>query len=177
MSSTDQDWTGKWVSDKLAEHTNVASVELVSPQLLEVQRKKYGKVIVATMAIYRVRNRNAKAIVHTKTKPHFLVNIPVESYWSGKAIENLRNRSIGLGGVADLFRAMNERSVRKYINPEIAFVARSLEQHSNVIVWRHIWDRKLEIGRFEGRPVRVVLLKEYDVTADSVRTARERYGE
>ena len=176
MCEIDQDWTGKWMAKTVEQHTNVGSVRVLSPQMIRIRRQKYGAVRIATLSLLHVRNRHVEEIVNGASRPHFVVNIPVESYWSGKAIESLENRSISFGGIADLYRALNERAVRTYVNPEFAFVTRGLTQHTNVLLWRRIQDRKFQIDRYEGRAVTVVFLNEYDVTADSVRTARERYG-
>lgn len=63
------------------------------------------------------------------------------------------------------------------MNKEYGFVERGLQQHTEVTNLIRLYDRKYVVKRRRHNDVAVVLLNEYDLTADHVRTARERYGE
>ena len=53
---------------------------------------------------------------------------------------------------------------------------RGLRQHTRVRILERVHDRKYIIGRYGLDDVVVVLANEYELTADHIRTARDRYG-
>jgi hypothetical protein len=57
------------------------------------------------------------------------------------------------------------------------FVERGLCQHDRVLSFDRIFDRLYQIRR-KGLPeITVAMLNEYELTADHLRTARDRYGQ
>jgi hypothetical protein len=78
--------------------------------------------------------------------------------------------------MADLKRAVNIPDVSSYVSPEFRFVERGLSQHSRVEGYERLADRQYLIKRDRLDDVTVVFLHEYELTADSLRTARSRYG-
>ena len=69
------------------------------------------------------------------------------------------------------FRPSRLPDVRVYVNREFAFVERVLRQHTNVSGFERVHDRKYVVKRKAMSDVSVVLLNEYELTADHVRTA------
>ena len=162
--------------NSLKEHNEVVDVRLIHPQLLEVYRREYGRFRAGTIATSRVEPSSLYRFVDTSTVVQFIANIPAESYWTGEAMEFAERHSVGCGGLRDLLSAVSWPNVRCYKREEFAFVERGLCQHNNVLILERVHDRKYIIKRCSYDDVVVVLANEYELTADHVRTARDRYG-
>ena len=176
MAANSSDWTGKWLSQKLEEHANVKSVDLIRPQVLKIVRKKYGTAFIGSVALKRVTCSKIESLFDEPFTLSFIVNIPSESFWTGRAIELAESRSLGFGGMDDLYRALNEPCVDSYKRKEFSYFEQVVNQHSNVHEVARVHDRKYVLRRYEHGDVKVVLLNEYALCADDVRTARDRFG-
>ena len=176
MAEKGAEWTGEWAKNALKEHGEVVDVRLLEPQVLEIVRSEHGRFLAGTIATRCVEPSSLYRFFDGQAVVQFVANIPAESYWTGKAIEFAERQSVGYGGLRDLLSAINWPDVRCYKRGEIAFVERGLCQHTNVCILERVHDRKYIIKRCSYDDVVVVLANEYELTADHVRTARERYG-
>lgn len=129
------------------------------------------------MSVKRVDAAEFSALLKDKQGIDFVVNIPKDAYVLGDALKFAERNNFGFGGLADLFRALNSESVRSYLDPEFGFVLRSLRQHSRVTNVTRLEDRRLLVERKRLRPVLVLILNDYELTAEHVRAGIERYGE
>jgi len=170
------DWTGKWVAEKMKNHTEVMEVALLSPQRVELIRKLYPKIVIGTTAVDRLDANTLTPFLEGVPAVSFVVNVPKESYVAGSALQLGSKNGIGMGSFGDLMRAVLLPDVSQYVSKEIGFIERGLDQHTRVIAFERIDDRHYLLTRRHLDDVHVVFLNEYDVTADHVRTARTRYG-
>jgi hypothetical protein len=107
--------------------------------------------------------------------PSFVVNIPKDGVWTGGAIEALQANSIAFGGMGDLHRAIREDDPRGYVFKEYAYVERRLQQHRLVTDIDRLYDRVWRVHRASRATLDVAISNAYDLTADEVRTAHDRY--
>jgi hypothetical protein len=173
--SNDEEWTGSWVAKKIRSHPPVAKVLLVGPQRLELTRTDLPALVVGTTSVACLDADTLRVLLVDAPVPSFIVNVPKESYTTGDALVLARTRSVALGGLGDLTRAVRMRDVADYVSPEVAFVERGLEQHKRVESFQRVDDRRYIIDRRGIPSLTVVFLKEYELTADHVRTAFSRY--
>jgi hypothetical protein len=168
---------GQWVADKIAKHDNVVSVTILAPNKIHVRRKKWGDVTIAAMSARRVDAELVDFLLSDAGDIDFVVNIPKAAYVIGNTYELAAERNFAFGGFGDLLSALNSESPRTFISSEFSFVLRSLGQHSKV--WRvtRLDDRRLRVERNGLDPVVVLVLNDYELTADHVRNGIERYGE
>jgi hypothetical protein len=67
--------------------------------------------------------------------------------------------------------------VRTFQPKETEFVERGLRQHDRILSFDRVHDRLYRVSR-KGLPdLTVAMLNEYELTADHLRTARDRYGQ
>jgi hypothetical protein len=151
-------------------------VELVVPQVLRIVRKEDEPFVAATIATPRVEPSSLQELLNSRFGLAFIANIPRESFWTGEAIALASSHSVAFGGFSDLFSAISLPNVRLYVNKEFHFVERGLLQHTRVQQFERVHDRLYLVKRRNLVDVSVVLLNEYELTADHVRTARDRYG-
>lgn len=104
------------------------------------------------------------------------MNVPKNAVYRGAAISYAERNSFGIGGLGDLFVAINENNYRHYLSKEARFILRGLEQHTKVSSVNRITNRLYEVHRYGLKPIRVLALNEYDLTADAVRTGIDNHG-
>lgn len=176
MIQRDPSWTGKWVAARIRERPEVTNVQLPHPQILKITRHEDEPFMAATLATAVVDRATIETLASLGYQIDIFVNIPKEAIWTGEAISAAADNAASFGGMSDLHRAIDLPTPNHYINPEYRFVERGLLQHTKVRGLRRLYDRKYTIQRIGYDDITVVLLNEYDLTADHVRTARDRYG-
>jgi hypothetical protein len=170
------EWTGEWVALKLRDDQRVVAVNRLSPTLLEVDRVDNGQIIVATVAKATLDEVDLLELYNQDPPPQFVVNVTRESALTFSALQRSVARGIPVGGLGDIKRALVLADVTEYVKPEIDFVERGLRQHSRVSSFERVDERRYRVIRSGLPPLVVVLINEYDLTADHLRTARDRYG-
>ena len=176
MAGENAEWTGTWAMRSLEKHDNVEHVRLLDPQTLEIIRKRHSAFLAGTIATPCVKRSSLYRFRDGQFVVQFVANIPAESYWTGEAIEFAERQSMAFGGLGDLLTAVGVADVSRYKSKESIFVERVLRQHTKVDIVERVHDRKYFISRYGLDDVVVVFLNEYELTADHVRTARDRYG-
>ncbi len=106
-----------------------------------------------------------------------IANVPKESYWTGEALTLAHDSYIATGYFGDLLRVINREHVRSFQQKETIFIERGLRQHDRVSSFERVHDRLYRISRNGFPDLKVAMLNEYELTADHLRTARDRYGQ
>jgi len=176
MSEANADWTGRWALDRLQSHDQVTNVELVHPQVVRISRKSHSTFLAGLIAASIVDDHIVRTVLCLDTQIEFIANIPRESFWKGDAIELARRSKVGFGSYGDLLSAIAHSDVRAYIKKEYDFVDRGFRQHTAISDIQRVHDRLFILNRHAHQSVTVVILNEYELTADHVRVARDRYG-
>jgi hypothetical protein len=171
------EWTGDWVLKQIRDNKHVREATLVQPQLLHILRNDLPDIVVATVAVERLDAAALAPVLDSDPRPDFVVNVPKESYTKGSALELADSRGVSIGGMGDFVRALEIADVSTHMNKEVDFIQRGLRQHSMVTDLERLDDRRFRIRRIAHADVTAVFLPEYELTADHVRTARERYGD
>ena len=168
--------TTAWVAERIAEMAQVQKAEVVGRHVLRVTRDKYAPFAAGVISVPVVTPQSVQSVLDADPSVEILVNVPKEAFWTGPAITTAAARNVAFGGVGDLMSAISEEDVRRYIRSEFDFVERGLRQHSRVSRLEREADRVYLVLRHGLSPLRFVMLKEYELTSDHVRTARDRYG-
>lgn len=176
MSDGDESWVPKWLARKLAD-TGIAA-RVTDSNRVEADWKGGRKIHIITMARKLVAETDVVALAKNTSRPDFIVNVNKDGFFTGTAIRVAKSANIGLGSYGDLLGALHStEDPRNYENKETDFIHRALRQHTRVRDWTRLEDRRYRIER-EGNlaPVVVVFLNEYDLTAEAVRAAADKYG-
>ncbi|MBE7446092.1 MAG: hypothetical protein HS132_12900 [Planctomycetia bacterium] len=175
MARNDE-WTAGWTAEKLHGHSEVLSTEPITGNALKIKTKKSkGLILIATLSVDTVR-KDDFAEVYLSKDVVFAMNVPKNAVYYKSAIRFAENKSFGIGGLSDLFAALNGNSYRQYLSKETRFVLRGLEQHTKVSSVNRITNRLYEVSRHGLEPIRILALNEYDLTADAVRSGIENHG-
>lgn len=168
--------TSKWVASNLREAEGVSNIEVLADQVLRVSRTKYGPYVAGIVSATRVEALTILGIIESGFDVEIIVNVPSESFWTGAALNLASSNHIAAGAYGDLFRVIRSPDVRTFVPSEIEFVERGLRQHSRISSFERVHDRLYRLER-DGLPdLTVAILNEYELTADHLRTACDRYG-
>lgn len=170
-----------WVAKVLPNQTDVVQTNIVkareiAPNLVDVERVEQQGFLLGVISVRRVTYEVVEPFLKGDPQPSFVVNIPREAIWEGGAIEALQANSIAFGGMGDLHRASSVEGPRNYVFREHAYVERRLRQHRRVIAIDRLYDRVWRVHFGPDRSLVVAISDKYDLTADEVRTAHDRYA-
>lgn len=167
-----------WIIPKLLENGDVEKAIPLEDIYLEIHSKQGNKLIAAILPDSTVTLKIAEAALSHKTiHPQIIVTVPRNSLWSGGAIDLARSKGIAWGGVGELHRAIDSHDIPSIQKKEYDFVERLLRQHDKVAGLERVYDRVYKIKRTIAEPLKVMLMNEYEITAEHVRQARDTYGE
>jgi len=151
--------TSKWVAGNLRKAEDVSKVEVLSDQVLRVSRSRYDPFVAGIVSAKCVEAETVEALVISELGVEIIANVPKESYWTG-----------------DLLRVIRLQNVRAFQPEETEFVERGLRQHNRISSFKRVYDRIYRVSRLGLPDLTVAMLNEYELTADYLRTARDRYG-
>ena len=171
--SSSRDWAAK----RLAEHSQVVAAEPRGDSLIDITRKGYESFCTAILKEPLVIAEILESMYSSDIEVQFVANIPKDGIWKGDAIEFAHHHNWGWGGFGDLMSAINEESVSGFQKKEYAFCERCIKQHTRVQNYERIFDRVFKISRKALPDIKVALAYEYELTAEHVRSAVEKYGE
>jgi hypothetical protein len=169
--------TTEWVAGNLRKADRVSKVEVLSDQVLRVSRSKYDPFVAGIVSAKCVGSDDVMPLVKSELGIEIIANVPRESYWSGGALRLAHDNNIATGGYGDLLRVIDLQDVRTFQPKETKFVERGLRQHDRISSFERIYDRLYLISRNGLPDLKVAMLNEYELTADHLRTARDRYGQ
>jgi hypothetical protein len=169
--------TTEWVAGNLRKAEHVSKVEVLSHQVLRVWRSNYAPYVAGIISATRVEADIVRPLVEPELGVEIIANVPKESYWTGEALRLAHENRIATGAYGDLLRVIDLQDVTAFQPKETVFVERGLRQHSRISTFERACDRLYRITRHNLPELNVVMLNEYELTADHIRTARDRYGE
>ena len=169
--------TTDWVARSLRQADKVSDVEVLADQVLRVSRSQYDPFVAGIVSATRVEATTVRALVESRHRVEIIAIVPKESYWTGEALRLAHGKNIATGAYADLLRVIRLQNVRAFQPRDTVFVERGLHQHDRVSSFERIHDRLYRISRCNGLPdLTAAMLSEYELTAEHLRTARDRYG-
>lgn len=168
--------TTEWVAGNLRKAEHVTKVEILSEQVLRVSRDTYTPYVAGIVSVKCVKTDTILPLIKSNFKIEIIANIPKESYWTGKAILVAKAHNIAVGGYGDLLRVITNGDVRAFEQKETTFINRGLRQHDRISSFERVHDRLYLIHRNSLPDIAVAMLNEYELTANHLRTAWDRYG-
>jgi hypothetical protein len=169
-------WTAEWACTKLIENGGIKSARAIGTNHIELSVKDVQQPVhIATMSVEAVTAVDLQEVVSSRSI-EFAMNIKGDALYDRSAIQFSKSVPIGLGGLGDLYTAAGEREFRNYLPKEARFILRGLEQHTAVSTVERLNNRLYLIERRAKSPLVILSLNDYDLTADSVRSGIQRFG-
>lgn len=170
-------WTDKFVKDKLAVHTNIASITVENRNYVMIMRKSGTSFLTFTMSLEHINHCVLREVIDSGNDIDFIANIKKEYVISGEALDFLYSQRISFGGMGDLMKFANQDDNSFYTEQEFQFVSRGLEQHSKVNSIKRLDNKRIRIERDALKAVVVVMNNDYDLNAESVRTFKSKFND
>lgn len=164
-----------WCIEKLNNHDKVECVEEVGNNLLKITNDRGDEFIVFTKSEDRSTLDSVAGI--DVEQLDFFLNIKKDAYIDGRLLALASNAQFAVGGLSDIYSALNGRNISGYISAEMSFIIRGLEQHTRVTGLERLDNRRFRIHRVGLNSVVVLALNDYDFSAESVRSGIDKYGE
>ena len=168
--------TTAWVVTVMAKKQGVVSVEQLSPRSIRVSREQYPPYVAGIISKLDVALEDVGEVLAADPTIDIIINVPAQGTWRGPAIMAAQAARVAFGGMADLQACIGREDPRNYVKNEFSFIERGLRQHGRVVNITREADRLFLIHRRGLTDVRVVALYEYELTAEHLRAARDRYG-
>lgn len=169
-----------WVADRLREKKDVKKVDVIAQQVLRISRAEHPPFVAGIVSSSKVVRNVIEHLVTPELQVEIIANIPKDSFWAGDALALARRHHIATGAFGDLLRVLDRPDVRAFVPAETAFIERGLTQHRRVTSFDRLHDRiyRIELRGGDDHPdLTVAMLNAYELTAEDVRAARERYGD
>ncbi|OEE57651.1 hypothetical protein [Vibrio splendidus] len=164
-----------WCIEKLSNHDKVDSVVELTNELIKITNVNGGEFIVLVKSEERSTIESVSGV--DVGKIDFLLNIKKEAYIDGQLLQLGSSAGFAVGGLGDLFSALNDRDISTYISAEMSFIIRGLSQHTKVTGLERLDNRRFRVQRAGLDSVTILALNDYDFTAESVRSGIEKYVE
>jgi hypothetical protein len=166
-----------WVAEKLVTTERLEVVERTPEDFLIVKSKSNYRFLVAVLGVKNVIGLSDVApLFATAAKPSFVTNVPSRTLWSGSAIHHIHAASSAFGTLGDVSRAAFTGDAGSYRDKNMGFFINAMRQHSNVSSVSYIYDRVFKADRRVGSSLTVAVIDAYNMSAEDVRNAKDRFG-
>jgi hypothetical protein len=176
MMAEKEDWTAPWAEKILRRKDSVASVKIVAPGRLEIERHGLPPVVIATLAETPLDHVMLAEVLAQQPPPDFVVNLSSGPSLTTEALLMSIDEQVPVGRMGDLARALSMPDIREYLDPETKFRERGLKQHSRVLDFKRLDLQRYRLERSGLSPLTVIFLNDYDLAAEAIRQARDVYG-
>lgn len=166
-----------WVADKLVSTNELKIVERTPEDFLVVKTQDGYTFLVAVLGAQNVIElSDVEPLFAGITKPHFIVNVPSKTLWSGAAIDRIHAESAAFGTLGDVSRAAKTENAGSFRDKNMGFFINAMEQHSNVSSISYVYGTVFKIDRKIGESLVVAVIDAYNMSAEDVRNAKSCFG-
>lgn len=166
-----------WVADKLATTEGLEIVGRTPENFLIVRSSDGSTFLVAVLGVQNVIGvADVEPLFASATKPQFVVNVPSKTLWSGAAIDRIHTASAAFGTLGDVSRAANTEDAGSYRDKNMGFFINAMKQHSNVSSVSYVYNTVFKADRKVGANLIVAVIDTYNMSAEDVRNAKDRFG-
>lgn len=167
--------------------TDWAMGKLIEQRLEIVDRTPENFLVVRSegqytfnVAVLGVRNvielADVEPLFSGTITPQLAVNVPSKTLWSGAAIDLIHAASAAFGTLGDVSRAASTKDAGTYRNKDMGFFINAMKQHANVSSVSYVYDRVFKVNQRIGTGLIVSVIDAYNMSAEDVRNARDKFG-
>lgn len=168
-----------WVAGKLATEYGLKVVNRTPENFLVVESVGNYTFVVAVLGVPKEKEvglSDVEPLFAGTVKPQFVVNVPSSTLWSGAAIHRIHAASASFGKLGDVSRAACTKNAGSYRDKNMGFFIRAMKQHSNVSSVTYRYETVFKVDRRSGASLVVAVIDAYNMSAEDVRNARDRFG-
>lgn len=167
-----------WVAARLKDAEEVEDIDVLAANVIRVSRSEHPPFLAGIVSAARVEGKTIQSLVEGEHDIEIIANVPKDAFWTGDALSLASRHQIASGVFGDLRRVLTLGNVRSFVPAETAFIERGLGQHRRVASFHRLHDRvyQIHLHNADQSDVVAVMLNEYELTAEHIRAARDRYG-
>lgn len=166
-----------WVADRLGDLEEVTSITVIDGTLITVSRKNMSPAQIACVKFDPLEADNLRSILNRYPDVQFILNILKNARSAGATFALATETGVAFGGMGDAMRALRMDNPNKYVHRKTEYIERILSQHARVVGFERLDDSRYRLIR-KGLPgITAYIGSDYEVTAEAVRLAIDRYGE
>ncbi len=169
-------WQVEYALKNLRHASGVTSADHAGGDAIRIRVPEQPDVVAVISDTYTMSLEDAMQYHQAWPDMSFLCGYRKDCVWEGKAIAYLEANAIGWGSIGTLGTAVSHGNVRSAGHKSYAFAYRIIRQLRYVSDLYREFDRIFSLKLLSGRSIRIAMILEYEPTADSVRTIRERFG-
>jgi hypothetical protein len=165
-----------WVAKKLEENKELAIVQRTPEDFLIVRSQENHEFLVSVLSVQNEQS-DVEPLFAGATKPQFIVNVPSKTLWSGAAICRIHAAAAAFGTLGEVSRAATTGDVGSYRNKNMGFFINAMKQHSNVSSVSYVYENVFQADRKSGPSLIVAVIDAYNMSAEDVRNAKNRFDQ
>lgn len=169
-------WQIKYALENIKEEKKVISAEYVGGDAVSIVIKDQPDVLAVISDLYKLNEVQARKYHAEFPNLDFLCGYRKECIWEGGAISYLGANGIGWGSAGTLYSAIYSGDVNVASHKDYSFAVRIINQLGVVKNVVREFDRILSVTLVNGRQFRIGMVREYEPTADAIRTIWETCG-
>lgn len=162
-----------WCQDKVSSNNNVECIEIIDDNHVKIICQDSEVYNVAVISESHITIDLIENIINDDTQ--FLFNIKKEPLIDCEVLAYAETKKFGIGGFGDIMRAINNKDLIEYQNPETKFIMENLRQHTNVNNVIRLDNRRYKVEKIGFEQDIVLSLNDYDLTAEKVREAKTKF--
>jgi hypothetical protein len=167
-----------WVASRLDPRSGIELADRSSEGFLIVKARDGTTFPVAVIGAPEiVMPEHVQPVLSRAVKPEFVVNVPSKAIWSGPAIDMVHGTPAAFGTLGEIQKAASTGYVPGYRNKGINFFDQAIRDHSNVRSVTRLYDLVFWAHRYSGNDLTIALVDAYNMSAEDLRNARQRYGQ
>lgn len=166
----------KFVNDVLTNIDEVSNLEWLSDEVVHIFRDEKKSFTAGVLSKNRVSLADVRPLIGAGVS--FVTNVPKVGLWLGEAIEACEQSRVAWGRLGALMSACAyDDEPSQYEDREVYFPVRAIRQHNRVVTFKYVYDKLFEVTLDNNNCLLVAVLQAYDLTADELRNAFEKFGE
>jgi len=169
-------WQVKYALENLSRDQDVASAAHVGGDAIQIAVHGHPDVLAIISDAHIIDRELIREYFLEFPVMDFMCGYRKECIWEGGAIRFLKEKNIGWGSAGTLSSALGKDDIRTATHKEYRFAYRLIEQSRSISDLNREYDRIFSLKLWNGKPLRVGMVREYEPTADAIRTLWERFG-
>lgn len=158
-----------WYSEKIAEQSYIIDSK-VSDRVNNIIEVSHEEGMIYHIALITEDEVTMNTLSYLDLDlVDFILNHKKEAYIHSCFYEPHHSFRLSVGNFGDLLHALLTKNLHDYTSKEMSFIIRGLKQHDKVKSIQRLDNRRIEIQRLLMSTVTILVVNDYEITAESIR--------
>jgi len=167
-------WATDYAIEQIVENDE-ADVVKIDGSSIRLSMKNKPDVDAYICGLHEIDGTKVNRVLSTHPDIDFICGFRNSCIWHGDAIESANKNKIGWGNLGTLLSAVHDGNANAAEHKVFKWASDALKDMGGVDVERE-YDRVFNVKRSSGTTLRLVMSKEYEPSADIMRSLWKRFG-